>query len=242
MPYFGYIWSDIQADLRLFSIPSSSSVPSSILAVHNGEVSKEKKKEKKRRREEEGATGEDRMEGGLEPEEKGPILITLILTALTKCFQCDDEGEEDGNFLTQTRFDAILPLLTGLITGLHSFLPPASSPSANSTYRALAEANLIPCLAYMALAAGKDVLWKPYHHQVLMQTRARAWEVRWVALRTLRETFVVVGEEYLAMLPESIAYLSELLEDEREEVVEECKTTIAYIEDLSGESLESYLA
>eukprot|EP00624_Nannochloropsis_granulata_P003492 evm.model.NODE_27672_length_4905_cov_15.567788.1 len=94
----------------------------------------------------------------------------------------------------------------------------------------------------MALAVGKDVLWKPYHHQVLMKTRDEDWEVRFVALQAVKETFVCVGEEYLAMLPESIAYLSELMEDEREEVVVLCKETIGYIEDLSGESLESYLA
>ena len=63
-----------------------------------------------------------------------------------------------------------------------------------------------------------------------------------MALKTLLETFQAVGEEYLAMLPESIAYLSELMEDEEEEVVRLCKETVEYIEGLSGESLESYLA
>ena len=75
-----------------------------------------------------------------------------------------------------------------------------------------------------------------------MHTRADDWEVRWVSVCVLLETFKVVGEEYLAMLPESIAYLSELLEDEREEVVDVCKEVIGYVEELSGESLESYLA
>jgi len=183
------------------------------------------------------------------PEEKGPALVTLLLNSLTKCFQYDDEeggeGGREGGFLTQSRFEGILPYVVGLISGLKPLLASSSSSlpsSSSSSYLSIAEDTLIPCLAQMAVAVGKDVLWKPYHHQVLMKTRDENWEVRFVALKTLKETFVCVGEEYLAMLPESIAYLSELLEDEREEVVGLCKETIAYIEDLSGESLESYLA
>jgi len=205
-----------------------------------------KKKERKRLRD--GGEEGGRQGGLLLPEEEGSALVSLLLTSLTKCFQYDDEeegeGGREGGFLSQSRFEGILPYVVGLISDLKPLLSSSSSSSSppSSSYFSVARGKLIPCLAHMALAVGKDVLWKPYHHQVLMKTRDKDWEVRFVALQAVKETFMCVGEEYLAMLPESIAYLSELMEDEREEVVVLCKETIGYIEDLSGESLESYLA
>ena len=43
------------------------------------------------------------------------------------------------------------------------------------------------------------------------------------------------------MLPECIPFLSELLEDESDKVVSLAGEVIRYIEDLSGEKLDSYL-
>jgi hypothetical protein len=50
-----------------------------------------------------------------------------------------------------------------------------------------------------------------------------------------------VGEEYLLLLPECLSYLSELLEDDSTEVVTLTSEVIQNIEELSGESLDSYL-
>jgi hypothetical protein len=43
------------------------------------------------------------------------------------------------------------------------------------------------------------------------------------------------------MLPECLPFLSELLEDEVEDVVVLASDAIRYIEDLSGEKLDTYL-
>ncbi len=50
-----------------------------------------------------------------------------------------------------------------------------------------------------------------------------------------------VGADYLAVLPECLSYISELLEDDNSEVVKHTRQAIAVIEELSGESLDSYL-
>ena len=50
-----------------------------------------------------------------------------------------------------------------------------------------------------------------------------------------------MGEDYLMLLPECLSYLSELLEDDSPDVTAEATELIRYIEELSGEKLDSYL-
>ena len=50
-----------------------------------------------------------------------------------------------------------------------------------------------PCLVSLALCVGKDVLWKPLNHHVLMATRNPAPMVRMAALKTLQTLFAEVS-------------------------------------------------
>ena len=59
--------------------------------------------------------------------------------------------------------------------------------------------------------------------------------------RTFQEFFNLVGEEYIVMLPESIPFLSELMEDDSAEVEALCQKVVKEIEDVSGEDLQEYL-
>ena len=65
--------------------------------------------------------------------------------------------------------------------------------------------------------------------------------VRLAAVQTLYRLFTDVGEEYLILLPESLPYLSELLEEDAPDILEATVKLIKFIEELSGESLDSYL-
>jgi U3 small nucleolar RNA-associated protein 10 len=98
-----------------------------------------------------------------------------------------------------------------------------------------------PCLVSLALCVGKDVLWKPLNHHVLMATRNPAPMVRMAALKTLQTLFAEVGEEYLILLPECLPFLSELMEDDSSDVIDLTSEIIRYIEELSGEKLTQYL-
>lgn len=244
VPYFGYIWGDIQADLGCIATP---------VGARAGAVSAEGKKKGKKRGREQSGEEEDAGSPPLAVGDKGSEVASLVLGALAKCFAYQDEAglaateeadQDDGEgFLTQQRFEAMMPYAVGLVAGLRKLLASErpSAADAEAAYLALGEQRLVPCLSQMALAVGRDVLWKPFHHAVLMRTRDGDWAVRLTALRVMLATFRAVGEEYLAMLPESISYLSELLEDERAEVVALCKETIRYIEDLSGEPLDEFM-
>lgn len=49
------------------------------------------------------------------------------------------------------------------------------------------------------------------------------------------------ADEYLTLLPECLPFLSELMEDSSRDVVAGASEAIKFIEELSGEKLDSYL-
>eukprot|EP00741_Cyanophora_paradoxa_P012363 tig00020610_g11946.t1 len=114
---------------------------------------------------------------------------------------------------------------------------PATGP-----YEARVETLLAPCLAEMAMAAGSDALWKPLNHALLMATRSEDPVIRAAALRCFEVVAARVGEEYLVLLPESIPFLAELMEDADAGVEAEVRRAIKLLEEMSGESLQRYLS
>ena len=53
--------------------------------------------------------------------------------------------------------------------------------------------------------------------------------------------YKAVGDELIVHLPETVPYLSELLEDDREQVEMSARRLIKLIEEYLGESLEDHL-
>ena len=65
--------------------------------------------------------------------------------------------------------------------------------------------------------------------------------VQLAAVAGLKELVHAYGDEYIVFLPESLSYLSELLEAGEERVESETKDLIVMLEAISGEDIESYL-
>merc|ERR1712224_1143061 len=100
----------------------------------------------------------------------------------------------------------------------------------------------IYCLGQLAVTTHNQLLWKPLQNQVLMQTRHDNPRVRYSALLVIREFYHQLGEEFLPMLPESIPFIAELIEDNNEEVEELCQEIVAEVDDFLGdEKIEDYL-
>lgn len=49
-----------------------------------------------------------------------------------------------------------------------------------------------------------------------------------------------LGEDYLPLVPETVPFLSELLEDENPEVEEQCQRSVQELEKILGEPLQKY--
>ncbi|KAI9138419.1 hypothetical protein BKA69DRAFT_774326 [Paraphysoderma sedebokerense] len=164
--------------------------------------------------------------GERDPHGENSRLWEHIIGSLHKCLLYDSDG-----FLTAERFDQ-------LAAPLVSQLSIVTGSSANYMQRTMQ--YLIPCLGQLAVTAGNDGYWKPLNHQVLMLTRESEPEVRKMALLTVKEFYSRLGEELLGLLPETIPFLAECMEDDDIQVEKTTQELIAHIEQYLGESLQKY--
>ncbi|KAI7829194.1 NUC211 domain-containing protein [Kickxella alabastrina] len=115
------------------------------------------------------------------------------------------------------------------------------SESAFEAYVSRVRKYLAPAAAQLAVAAGNDAMWKSLNQEVMMKSRSDDPAVRVGSLVVLQAFYEKLGEEFLILLPETIPYLAELLEDDSARVERVTQETIKIIESHLGESLQSYL-
>jgi hypothetical protein len=134
----------------------------------------------------------------------------------------------------------ILPYFTFVETSCTGAASSASE-RASTAYHKLMSEHVTPCLSALASCVGRDTLWKPLVHKILMASRDKSSAIRLASLQTLHKLFIDLGEELLILLPECLPFLSELLEDDAGDVVDAASAAIRYIEELSGEKLDEFL-
>ncbi|XP_069708454.1 HEAT repeat-containing protein 1 isoform X1 [Phaenicophaeus curvirostris] len=158
--------------------------------------------------------------------EKSCLLLQFTLDCLYKLFLFDTQ-----KFLSKERAET---LMMPLVDQLENML------GGDETFQERVTAHLIPCIAQFSVAMADDSLWKPLNYQILLKMRHSSAKVRFAALLTLVEVAQKLKENYLVLLPESIPFLAELMEDECEEVEKQCQKTIQQLEVILGEPLQSY--
>ncbi|XP_062428148.1 HEAT repeat-containing protein 1 isoform X3 [Rhea pennata] len=158
--------------------------------------------------------------------EKSCLLLQFTIDCLHKLFLFDTQ-----NFLSKERAET---LMMPLVDQLENTL------GGDEKFEERVTAHLIPCIAQFAVAMADDSLWKPLNYQILLKMRHASSKVRFAALLALLEVAGKLKENYLVLLPESIPFLAELMEDECEEVEHQCQKTIQQLEVILGESLQSY--
>ncbi|XP_010020631.1 PREDICTED: HEAT repeat-containing protein 1, partial [Nestor notabilis] len=158
--------------------------------------------------------------------EKSCLLLQFTMNCLHKLFLFDTQ-----NFLSKERTET---LMMPLVDQLENTL------GGDEKFQDRVTAHLIPCIAQFAVAMADDSLWKPLNYQILLKMRHTSPKVRFAALLALVEVAQKLKENYLVLLPESIPFLAELMEDECEEVEQLCQKTIQQLEVILGEPLQSY--
>jgi hypothetical protein len=168
--------------------------------------------------------------------ESNQLIVGLIFDAVSHVMSISRAlcGITGASFLDEKRYETMYPKVL-------AFVPMWQTFNGDDLYFQFAQKNLITTLCNLCANINRDLLWKPLNHQVLLFTRNSSPLVRIVAVDLLRELFEKVGTDYLAVLPECLSYISELLEDDNSEVVKHTRQAIAVIEELSGESLDTYL-
>ncbi|WOL10215.1 hypothetical protein Cni_G18969 [Canna indica] len=162
-------------------------------------------------------------------------LRAVIMKSLHKCFLYDT----DLKLLDSTNFQVLLkPIVCQLVVEPPNSLVQASEvPTVEEV-----DESLVLCLGQMAVTARSDVLWKPLNHEVLMQTRSEKTRPKILGLKIVKYLVQHLKEEYLVLLPETIPFLGELLEDVELPVKTLAQEILKEMETLSGESLRQYLS
>uniref|UniRef100_A0A182JD64 HEAT repeat-containing protein 1 n=1 Tax=Anopheles atroparvus TaxID=41427 RepID=A0A182JD64_ANOAO len=154
---------------------------------------------------------------------KNVALLRYVLKTLYCIVLYDNQ-----NFINAVRFDMLLGPVTGqLENGLVIDEP---------ELRRL----VIDCLAQMAVAVMDDSLWRQLNYQVLLKTRNNEPEVRLFALQACTEISAKLGESYAPLLPETIPFLAELMEDDNEAVEKAVHHSCREIGRVTGEDLQKY--
>jgi len=170
---------------------------------------------------------------------------TQALACLRRLF-----ANEAGDFLDAGRFEQLHPLVTRQLVATPPNVAADSARELAPLPEAEEGAHLHPgglaaeataCVSAMVAAAPDDALWRPAHRGVLQATRDASPRARLVALAALEGVVSKLEEEYLALLPEAIPFLSELFEDPDEAVEGAARTLTARLTELSGEDLKSLM-
>nr|XP_033335070.1 HEAT repeat-containing protein 1 [Megalopta genalis]XP_033335071.1 HEAT repeat-containing protein 1 [Megalopta genalis] len=161
------------------------------------------------------------------PEETNKIeLVEAILLTLYRVFSYDAQ-----NFLNQERVETLAqPIVDQL----------ENTMGGREEYEKRASELVVPCIAAFANAIADDTLYKHLVYQTLLKTRHAKPYVRSAALNALVEIVRKLGEDFMPLLPETIPFLAELLEDE-DEATEKCaQNAVRTLEDILGEPLQKY--
>uniref|UniRef100_A0A4W5MAZ5 HEAT repeat-containing protein 1 n=1 Tax=Hucho hucho TaxID=62062 RepID=A0A4W5MAZ5_9TELE len=158
--------------------------------------------------------------------EKRCLLLEYILDCLHKICLYDTQ-----RFVSKERADA---LMAPLVDQLENTL------GGEEVYQTRVTKHLVPCVGQFCVAVGDDTLWKTLNYQILLKTRHSSSKVRFSALLMLLELASKLRENYMVLLPETIPFLAELMEDECEEVEHQVQKVIHEMETILGEPLQSY--
>jgi len=223
VPYFAYVW-----DLAAVALGCA--------AAARADEKSEKRRAKKK------ARAALELSGS---EEAVAKLRFRVLRALRGCFVADTVG-----FLTDERVAAVMDGVAGAVALpaappaavldqlTDEDLPPAGPGPAVPDGAAAAAVEAVVALAG---ALPDDARRKPLHHKVLMATRSASRRPRLLGLECVSRLADRLRDEYLVFVPESVPFLSELLEDPEFEVERRAQELVRQLEGLTGESLEPYM-
>lgn len=159
-------------------------------------------------------------------EQKVALLLGYILDCMQKIFLYDTQ-----RFLSRERADALtgplLDQLENMVGGLQQ-------------YQQRVTQHLVPCVGQFIVALNDDAQWKNVNYQILLRSRHAHSQVRFSSLLLLLEVASKLKENYMVLLPETIPFLAELMEDECEEVEQQVQKVVQEMENILGEPLQSY--
>jgi U3 small nucleolar RNA-associated protein 10 len=169
------------------------------------------------------------------------------------------EHDQDGAYLTFLIFDNMLTFSSTEFWQSPSHIAQISKPlisqlahATNSPTAALVIEEAVPTITELAVAADSTDNHKELNSVLMKFLRPSTGQnaksaggdnpnTRLAALKTEQALTEALGEEWLALLPEMLPYISELMEDEDENVEREVRKWVKQIEGVLGEKLDDML-
>ncbi|KAJ1658740.1 snoRNA-binding rRNA-processing protein utp10 [Dispira simplex] len=158
------------------------------------------------------------------------------------------------DYCSRALFPQLLKAITGQIIRLAAVYPITRPPTLateagvvdqfpflGKAYRQRVREVFIPCLVQLSVRYKEESDWKQLNHQILLLTHHDSSSVRIATLFVVQSLYQCHQEDFLVLLPESIPYFSELLEDENSAVERVCQKTLHVIEEYLGEPIQKYL-
>ncbi|KAL8842200.1 MAG: hypothetical protein Q9170_000606 [Blastenia crenularia] len=146
------------------------------------------------------------------------LLWVKVVQTLQHCFKHD----QDGFWQSPTHFGPVSQVL------LDQLGHAPEAPMAGEVITSITE---------LAVAADSSTHHKTLNTAILSYTRSDSNAIRLSAVQCQRSLTTRLGEEWLALLPEMLPFISELQEDDDEIIEQETLSWIKNIEDILGESL-----
>ena len=157
-------------------------------------------------------------------------LRTEVVRSLGCCFLHDAVG-----FLDEARFNS---LLRPLVLQLTLEVPADATPDEVADM----DAVLVDSIFQMAQNVRQDTLWRPLNRSVLLATRSEQVRPRRLGLAVVARLVESLAEEYLILLPETLPFLAELMEDADEEVEAAARQLVTSLSALAEEDVAELLA
>jgi U3 small nucleolar RNA-associated protein 10 len=242
----------ITARLRSVFVPYFKHLQDICIQQLTGSGSDQQQPKKKRKKGADATAAAAAAGGAAEDPEAvltGWLARMRALRALHRCLLHDTVS-----FLDQDRFQVLLP---PLVAQLDAAAPADVLPVlAEQCAAADLEAGLrlgarteldalrtaaVACLTQMAITGNSDTLWKPLNHQALMVTRSGSAASRLAGLEVLAQLVGHLNEEFISLIPETIPFLAELVEDSEAVVEARTQEVVKLLEEASGEKLDQYM-
>eukprot|EP00095_Tigriopus_kingsejongensis_P008024 maker-scaffold1494_size38455-snap-gene-0.15 protein:Tk08024 transcript:maker-scaffold1494_size38455-snap-gene-0.15-mRNA-1 annotation:"hypothetical protein DAPPUDRAFT_192569" len=100
--------------------------------------------------------------------------------------------------------------------------------------------GLTSCLAQLALSTEDETHWKYLNYQVLLNLRSSSSKIRFAVLNMITRFVEKKGDDYMGVLPDAVPFLYETMEDEDPEIENASKRLVKRMEEVFGQSVDSY--
>ena len=170
------------------------------------------------------------------------VLVTSIFDAISAIFSFnrldDSEGSPNSGGQIQLQMKAYEDHVNAILNYFEA--PFNEAKKEDDQFVETMYDTMEVCVGHLASSTDDETQWKYLNYQVLLYVRHNSYKIRLRVLQIVSIFLDKKGENYLAVLPDSVPLMAEALEDDDPRVEKECKKLLKKMEEIFGHSVENY--